>query len=477
MNKKTQSVLILGGGLTGLSAGVELSRAGWQVTVLESEPEVGGLARTFEKDGFKFDTGPHRWFTKMKFVNNWMNDIFKNDFVKVERLTRIYFDKKFFFYPMRLENLKRLGLLKSVLIFFNYVWHRVKTSIKPMKINSMEDAYISQFGPMLYRTFFKRYSEKLWGHPCSQLSGDWVSQRSRKMSLTTIIKDLFFRSKGEVVSLVDSFNYPKQGISHFSETFAQIIKDRGGQVLTNAQVVEVKKHGKRIQEVKAKVNGKTKTFKAEQFISTIPLPDFVNMVSPSLEAKVKSAASKLEFRAEVQVTLFLNKAHVIPDTWLYVHPLHLRFVRFMPMDNWSEQMNPKGKSALVFELVCDQGDETWTAKDQDLVKMVKDQFITEFKDVIGVKESDIIGSFVKRLTHEYPVYLPGYQKHLKKIKSRLYQFLNLQIAGRNGIFRYNNMDHSIAMGLYSAWNLTKSGKFDIENINTEDEYHEEKKTK
>ncbi|MBU0619002.1 FAD-dependent oxidoreductase [Patescibacteria group bacterium] len=471
---KNRSVLILGGGLCGLSAGVELSRKGWQITVLESESEVGGLARTFIKNGFHFDTGPHRWFTKIDFVDKWMNRIFAKDLVKVKRLTRIYFDQQFFYYPMRLENLRRLGVFKAVYILFDYLIHRLKTIIKPMAVQSMEDAYVEQFGPALYKTFFQRYSEKLWGRSCKELTGDFVIQRSRRMSLTTIVKDLIFKSKGKVVSLVDSFRHPKQGIGWFSQKMALLIKQNGGRVIVNSRVVALKRRAGKIISVVVQEKGRQKIYQADQIISTIPLPDLVLGLKPALVSSVLKAARQLEFRAEAQVTLFVNRTKIFPDNWIYVHPKHLSFVRFMLMDNWAPGMCPKGKTALVFELACNQGDEVWQAKDNELINLVKNQFIQEFGPLAGIAEKDIINGFVKRLTHEYPVYLPGYKEQLKTIKQVLGKITNLQIAGRNGIFRYNNMDHSIAMGLYAAWNLT-GGNYDIEAVNIEEEYHEEKK--
>lgn len=475
MDNKFPHVVILGAGLAGLSCGYELTKAGRKVTIIEKEAEVGGLAKTIKINEFSFDTGPHRWYTKNDMVNNWMLKLMDKEIIQVPRLTRIYFDKKFFNYPVQIKStLQGMGLIKTTVAVIDYLWVRVKTMFIKKPPISLEDGYISKFGNTLYKMFFKRYSEKLWGVSCKDISADWIGQRSRGFNITTVIKNAVF-PKEKIVSFVDEFSYPKQGIGRIADRLAQEIINNGGEILLNSSVESIATEKNKISNILIK-NGQTiNTIKTGEIVSTIPISELIARLSPKVNDQVLKINKILKYRDEVQVILFINKTHITPDTWVYVHPFEIPFVRFMEMDNWSKELAPNGKTAVVFEVVCNQGDKIWQKTDAELTKWISNKFIKEFK---LITETNIIGSYVHRITGEYPVYHLGYQRDVEVLKKYLSLYKNLQIAGRNGTFRYNNMDHSIEMGLYAAWNIIENErKFDIENVNIEREYLEEKKVK
>lgn len=472
MAKKNKKVVILGAGLAGLACAYELSLAGYRVTVVESEDDVGGLARTITRNGFSFDSGPHRWYSKNDMVNKWMLTLLGSEVIKVPRLTRIYFDNKFFHYPIKIKStLQGMGIFKTIMAVVDYLFIRIRNRIIKKQPVTLEEGFVAQFGWTLYRMFFKRYSEKLWGVPCSRISADWIGQRTRGFNFLTIIKDLLFKSK-KTVSFVDEFSYPEKGIGRIAAKMAEAVEKNNGQILLKSKVSGVSHRNNQIKEIFT--NGRIKII-ADEVVSTIPLSDLLKMLTPKVPQKILSVNKHLTYRDQVQVVLFINKAHITPDTWVYVHSLNLPYVRFMEMDNWSKKLSPKGTTSIVFEVTCNEGDKIWRMDDNALTEMIIKSFINEYK---LIKRTDVIGEVVHRVRKEYPVYHLGYRYDLERLKEYLKRFVNLQIAGRNGIFRYNNMDHSIEMGLYAAWNIIEGGrKFDIESVNIEREYLEEKKVK
>lgn len=473
-NKKTETVVILGAGLAGLSAGYELSKAGKKVIILEKLPVIGGLAKTISYKGFKFDTGPHRWYTKNNKIDRWMLDILGSDVIKVPRLTRIYFDGKFFYYPIRLMNtLGGIGFVRAFIAVLDYILAKINAMIYHPTLLTMEDGYINQFGKTLYETFFKRYSEKLWGQDCDQISVDWVGQRTRGLNIFTLIQDTIFKKK-DVVSLVDEFSYPQKGIGTLSDKMAATIRKHNGKILLNSEVTKINLQKNKIISVNIN-NGKKETVTGDQFISSIPLNELVMELYPAADPIIRNISSRLKYRDEILVVLLIKKANITRDTWIYIHPKEIPFMRVMEMDNWSDKLSKKGTTSLVFEIACNSGDKTWKKSNREIAESVKNAYIDEFK---AVSPKDVIGSYVYRVLKEYPVYHIDYKRDVNKLNKYLSKISNLQIVGRNGTFRYNNMDHSIEMGLYAAWNIiSKKRKYSIESVNIEREYLEEKKDK
>ncbi|MDQ3239744.1 MAG: FAD-dependent oxidoreductase [bacterium] len=502
-NTKTD-VVVLGAGLAGLSCAHELTKkSSKKVTLVEKNPYSGGLAVTLKKDNHSFDSGPHRWFTKSEEVDQWLRDLLKEELVDVNRLTRIYYKGKYYFYPLKpLNALKNLGIIASTQAISSYLWVRMqlKLGLRSSKVNNIADAYINQFGKKLYFEFFHFYTEKLWGRKTTELSGDWASQRSKGLSIWSAVKDSIIKSKN-VVSLIDKFKYPKTGFGRIAEKmeedissiegnkflFAQDVKtlnwvQNGSEMVIESIVVSHTSssdiHDKNITISNKVINGNTapisattQTLRADNFVSSIPITELVFRMEPQAPENVIQAAKTLSFRDEIQVTLMINKAHFTPDNWVYTQDRKLIFVRLMEMDSWTDGLSPNGTTSIVFELACQEGDETWTKPDSELVDMVANNYINEFH---YFEKENITGSYVHRVPKEYPVYDIGYKEKVDTIKEYISKFSNLQIIGRNGTFKYNNSDHSIQMGLYAARNIMGE-KYDLENINTDRAYQEIKK--
>ena len=475
--REDEQIVVLGAGPGGLCAAYVLTKAGRQVNVLERAPFVGGLARTIrtetEHGEFRFDIGGHRWFTKNDDLNDLFREVVADELLWVNRISRIYFDGKYVEYPLKISNaLRAMGPVVSTRAMVDFGATRLKAAVAPSTVISMEDAYIDQFGPTLYRLFFQRYSEKVWGLPCDQMSGDWVSQRSKGMSLMTAVKDAVIPSRGEVVSLIDEFMYPKGGFGRFSERMATAIEAGGNSISLDANVVKVHHEGHRVTGVTIQEHGVETLVTGSEFISSIPLTLLAKIMSPAAPAAVLAAAEQLTFRNIITVNLMLKKPQVTPDTWLYVHDRNILFGRFHEPRNWSAEMVPgPGYTSLVFEYFFSFGDTIWEMSEEALV----DRTIADLADTMGfITRDEVLGGFTVRAPRAYPAYVLGYEKHLKVVKDYIGQFDNLQIIGRYGTFRYNNTDHSIETGMLAARNLLGE-RHDLDRVNADAEYHEVKR--
>jgi protoporphyrinogen oxidase len=472
-----QSTLVMGAGPGGLCSAYVLSKAGVPTTVVERAPFVGGLARTITRDTeygqFRFDIGGHRWFTKIDELNELFREVIAEELLWVNRVSRIYFDGKYVDYPLKISNaLKAVGPVKSAQAMADYARTRAMHRINPVDIVSMEDAYIDQFGPTLYELFFQRYSEKVWGLPCDQMSGDWVTQRSKGMSLLTAVKDAVVPSKGKVVSLIDEFMYPKYGFGRLSERMAEGITRMGNEVRLGAGVTKVHREGNHVTGVTLATDNGEQFFEADNFISSIPLTILAKIIEPAAPKDVLEAADSLVFRNIVTVNVMLKRRQVTPDTWLYVHDKNILFGRFHEPKNWSAAMVPGDEfTSLVVEYFCSPGDEIWNMSEEEFVKTTVDHLVDDLK---FIDRSEVIDGFIVRAPRAYPSYVIGYEKPLEKIKAFVEQLDNLQIIGRYGTFRYNNTDHSIETGLLAAKNILGE-HHDLDQVNAEKEYHEIKR--
>ncbi|MDQ3043915.1 MAG: FAD-dependent oxidoreductase [Chloroflexota bacterium] len=469
--------VVMGAGPGGLCAAYVLGKAGHAAVVLERAPFVGGLARTIKRQTtageFKFDIGGHRWFTKSDELNALFREVVGEELLWVKRISRIYFDGRYVDYPLKISNaLKAIGPFTSAKAVIDYARTRVTHRIKPAHIESMEDAYIDQFGPTLYRLFFQRYSEKVWGLPCDKMSGDWVSQRSKGMSLITAIKDAVIPSKGKVVSLIDEFMYPRFGFGRFSERMADAIVSMGSEIQLESRVESVHRDGSRVTGIAVSTDRGTEIVRGEHYISSIPLTVLAKIMDPPAPAEVLEAADSLTFRNIITVNIVLKKRQVTNDTWLYVHDRNILFGRFHEPKNWSEAMVPgEDFTSLVVEYFCSYGDAIWNMTEEELVE----QTVKHLIDDMGfITRDEIIDGFIIRAPRAYPAYVIGYEKHLETIKRFIGQFENLQIIGRYGTFRYNNTDHSIETGLLAAKNILGE-HHDLDQVNADKEYHEIKR--
>jgi protoporphyrinogen oxidase len=469
--------LVMGAGPGGLCSAYYLSKAGKNTLVVEKAPFVGGLARTIRKQTdygeFRFDIGGHRWFTK----NDELNDIFKEvvaeELLWVNRFSRIYFDGRYVDYPLKISNaLKAIGPFTAAKAVTSYGTTRLSHRLRPEPIESMEDAYVDQYGQTLYELFFQRYSEKVWGLPCDQMSGDWVTQRTKGMSLMTAIKDAVVPSKGKVVSLIDEFMYPSGGFGRFSERMSDAITKMGNEVRLGAGVEKVHREGNKVTAVTVSNENGTERIEAAHFISSIPLTILAKIVDPPAPPDVLEAADKLTFRNVITVNLMLKKPQVTHDTWLYVHDRNILFGRFHEPKNWSPSMVPDSElTSLVVEYFCSFGDDIWNMTEEQLVAQTVKHLV---EDMGFIKPDEVIGGFTVRAPRSYPAYVIGYEEPLQKIKDFVYSLDNLQIIGRYGTFRYNNTDHSIETGLLAAKNVLGE-HHDLDQVNAEKEYHEIKR--
>ncbi|HEV2072090.1 MAG TPA: FAD-dependent oxidoreductase [Thermomicrobiales bacterium] len=472
------TTVVMGAGPAGLCSAYVLSKAGAPVTVVESAPFVGGLARTIRRQTeygeFRFDIGGHRWFTKNDELNALFQEVVDDELLWVNRISRIYFDGKFIDYPLKIGSaLTSVGPVTAARAVVDYGRARLEQKFRPKELLSMEDAYVDQYGQTLYELFFQRYSEKVWGMPCDQLSGDWVTQRTKGMSLMTAIKDAVIPSKGAVVSLIDEFMYPRDGFGRFSERMADSITDSGNEILLKHPVRRIVLDGNRVKGIEIQTENGIEIMEAENFISSIPMTVLCKITDPPAPDDVIEAANSLTFRDIITVNLMIKKRQVTNDTWLYVHDRNILFGRFHEPKNWSPAMVPNDDfTSLVVEYFCTKGDHIWNMSDEQLVNQTVKHLV---EDLHFIKPEEVIGGFTLRATKAYPVYDIGYEEPLRKMKDYIRSIENLQFIGRGGSFRYNNTDHSIETGLLAAKNILGE-HHDLENVNADDEYHEIKRS-
>jgi len=464
-----KDVIIFGAGPAGLAGAVKLVKNKKSVVVFEKGKQVGGISKTINYKGFRFDLGGHRFFTKSKEVNDLWNETLKKDFLERPRLSRMYYRNRFFAYPIKPFNaLWGLGLWESFLIFLSYL----KTKLFPYKEEKNFTQWVTnRFGDRLYRTFFKTYTEKLWGIPCEEIQAEWVAQRIKGLSMRSAIKNALFPDKrGKIKTLIDKFKYPKYGPGMMYEKMEENIKKIGGEVLKEREVKKVMHEDFEVKSVVVKDKEKEEEYEADHFLSSMPINELVKRLSPKPSDKVLRAADGLTYRSLITISVILKSKSPFPDTWIYIHSPEAKMARIQNFKRWSPYMSPdNSKTPLGLEYFCSEGDELWNMEDEDLIKLGMKEL-----EIIGLgRKKDFIDGFVARTPKTYPVYDANYPRNMRIIKDYLNKFKNLQPIGRYGMFKYNNMDHSILTGLYSAENIL--GKdHDIWQVNADEEYHEEK---
>jgi protoporphyrinogen oxidase len=463
-------VVILGAGPAGLAAGHELTANGARVTVLERNDHVGGLCRTVKYKGYKFDLGGHRWFTKNEDLNRWFRRLMGDEIVMVNRVSRIYYGGKYFFYPIVFTDvLRQSGVFTILHAGLAFLWSALKHSVITRPPANMKEAYVLQFGAKLYDMFFRRYSEKVWGRPCEELSADWVSQRSRGFSIWTLVRESLLGNSRQVTSLIDSFMYPRDGYMRITERMAEDIRKQGNDVLLNARVTGIVYRGPRDLEVTYQRNGEERKIRANAVVSTMPLGLLVQMLTPVCDPAVREAARALEFRDLITVNAIFKRKQVSPDTWLYVQDEEVLFGRLHEPKNWSPAMVPDDEhTSVVLECFCSRDDAIWRMTDEQIVQRCLKDLAESLQ---FVRPEEFVDAAVVRTTHAYPVYDLEYARKLDTIKSFLKAFDGLHIVGRGGTFRYNNADHSIEMGLLLGRSIL-GYEVDHLAVNSEPEYHE-----
>ena len=472
-HRPPRKVAVLGGGPAGLAAARELSAAGVHVVVLERAPWVGGLSLTWEHRGFRFDLGGHRWFTKKDWLQEWFLELMEGELVTVDRISRIYFSGRYFRYPIGLLNVVRnVGPITSMHAVWSYLVSQLRLWLRPQPIENIEEAYVAQFGIKLYQMFFKRYTEKVWGRDCTELSADWVTQRTKGLSVWETARNAVVRPKdAKMESLVDQFLYPRLGYQRISDRMREDVEALGGSVLLESTVIGVAVNDENVTVRYRGSDGSEHEIEADHAISTIPLGRLARILTPEASSEVVDAAKSLEFRSVITVNVLLDREQVTPDTWVYIHEPKIEFARIHEPRNWSPAMAPAGKTSICAEWFCSVGDETWRLSDEELL----DRTVRHLVEDLGFIESDeVIDGFVLRARHAYPVYSLDYAARIGVIKRHLSRHEDrISIAGRGGTFRYNNADHSVETGILVARNLLGAAH-DVDAVNLEQEYHEEK---
>jgi protoporphyrinogen oxidase len=467
-------VVIIGAGPAGLTAAYVLSKAGMQSIVLEKDQMVGGLARTVNYKGYYFDTGGHRFFTKVESVENIWKEVLGEDLLHCNRISRIYYDKKFFYYPLRpLNALLGLGLWNSILVLFSYL----RSQLFPSKEEETLEQWVSnRFGKRLFKIFFKTYTEKVWGISCNEIKAEWAAQRIKGLSLMTALKEAILKDQNRhkdkkelVKTLIDEFDYPKFGPGMMWQRLVEIIHRTGSQVYLGNEVEGIRWSGNKVEALEVKRNGQVVIISGSDFISSMPIREVLQKFKPQVPKEVLTAANDLKYRDFLTVALIIKKPQLFPDTWIYVHDPDVKVGRIQNFKNWSPFMVPDpGQTCLGLEYFCYEGDELWNMTDDELIELGKREL--EILDLAN--KNDVQEGTVVRMSKAYPIYDLTYRKSLEVVRQFLKQFDNLQMVGRNGMHKYNNQDHSMLTAMLSAENIL-GANHDLWAINVEQEYHEE----
>lgn len=447
-------VIIFGAGPAGLTAAHALLERKTTPYIIEKENKVGGAARTETYKGFLFDIGGHRFYTKFREVEQLWEKMLPNDFPSIARRSRIYYQDRFYNYPLELINtLQNLGLLESIFIFVSYLKARISPS---PRIETFEEWIIHRFGRRLYETFFQRYTEKVWGISCRDLRADWAEQRIRGLSLHSVVIDLL-RGSNSIKTLIREFNYPILGSGFMWERFQEEVERQGGRIQFNTRILSLDAQRDTIREAHVQIEKTTSSITGKHFISTIPLKELIGRINPSPPLEILEASRRLKNRAFIQVGLIVKGNPLFPDQWLYIHYPGVKVARIQNFRNWSSAMIPDPeKTSLGMEYFCDAGDDFWNKPDQELIELAK----YELEKINLAQAAEVVDGVVFRQTNAYPVYDPDYRQQIKLIRGYLSKYVNLQTIGRNGIHQYNNMDHSMLMALRAVENMF-GGKMDL----------------
>ncbi len=458
--------VIIGAGPAGLTAGYELAARNAQpILLLEKADKVGGVARTETYRDYYFDIGGHRFFTKVEPLQQLWQELLGDRFITVDRLSRIYYEDRFFNYPISLPNtLVNMGISESILVLLSFL----KAQIKPSRQEETFETWVTnRFGHRLYEKFFKTYTEKVWGIPCNEIRSDWAAQRIRGLSLTTAVANSLFGSN-HVKSLIGQFHYPTLGPGLMWQQMEQVINQRGGHIRFGAEVVKLARDGHRIQSVEIQTRAGHSTCSADDFISSMPISDLVKRLHPPPPVEILNAARGLKYRAFIIVCLIVDETFLFEDNWIYIHAPRVKVGRIQNYKNWSKAMVPdQSTTSLGMEYFCSEGDEIWSSPDADLIALATE----ELAQLKLATKNQILDGVVFRQPKAYPVYDGAYRKQLEEIRHYLAGIDNLQTIGRNGMHRYNNMDHSMLTGLLAAKNLLGE-HHDLWSINARQEYAE-----
>ncbi len=464
------ATVVIGAGPAGLTAALQLASRGHPPVVLEADDVVGGISRTVERNGWRFDIGGHRFFTKVSEVEAlWRALLPGDDFMTRPRMSRIYYGGRFYDYPLKPANaLRNLGLRESMLCGASYAAARLR---RARDVSTFEGWVSSRFGQRLYRTFFKTYTEKVWGVPASSLPADWAAQRIKNLSLgKAVLNGLSPRRQTNVTSLIEEFLYPRLGPGMMWEACRDAAVEHGTQLHLNSPVVSVARDD---QGVRAVRTGRGAEFPCDAVVSSMPIGHLVHAMSPAAPGDVLDAAKALRHRDFMTVALVVPESAGFPDNWIYVHSPGVRLGRVQNFGSWSPHMVKPGWTCLGLEYFVNQGDDLWSMDDADLV-----DFAAAEMHAIGLLEPGVVREgFVTRTPMAYPVYDAAYADNLAAVRAWLETAVpNAHPVGRNGMHRYNNQDHSMLTAMLAVENILDGAGHDLWKVNVDAEYHEEGST-
>jgi protoporphyrinogen oxidase len=457
--------LVLGGGPAGLTAGYLLAKKGRRVVVLESQSQVGGLAKTVEIDGYRFDLGGHRFFTKAREVDDLWHEVMREEFLLRPRMSRIYWNGKFLDYPLSgTDVIRKLGPVELTRAFLSYLW----AAIRPKGREDTFEQWVSnRFGRRLFDLFFRSYTEKVWGVPTSEIRAEWAAQRIKGLSFFSAAKAAFFGNRGnKVKSLISEFHYPRFGPGQMWDTMTEEIEQLGGEVRTDSPVTAVRFDGARVVEVEAA----GEIFRPAQVISSLPLRAIAGVADPAPPPEVLEAARGLRYRDFLTVALVLDGEDLFPDNWIYIHEPGVRVGRIQNYRSWSPWMVPDASKACVgLEYFCFKGDELWNMPDDELVELATRELVE-----LGLASPDKVErGYAVRVPKAYPMYDADYAERVERIRAWVEGLTNLQQVGRNGLHRYNNSDHSMLTAMRAVDNIVQGTRHDLWAVNAESVYLEE----
>jgi protoporphyrinogen oxidase len=430
---------------------------------LEQDAVVGGLARTVEYKGFRFDIGGHRFYTKVSLVQQIWRDVLGDDLLTCKRLSRIYYKSRFFQYPLEpFDAIRGLGLTEALRCALSFVRGQLFPTLPERDFATWVS---NRFGRRLFETFFESFTEKVWGMQCRNIAAEWAAQRIQGLSLWSLLRDaLLQRSDKHTKTLIKEFQYPRLGPGMLWSRMKEIVEQRGVPVILNAPVESVQWREGKVVSVQA--GGKT--YHGSHFISSIPIRELIEKLNPAAPPPLMTAADKFHYRDFLTVALMVRGRNLFPDNWIYVHDPRVTAGRVQNYGNWSPEMTPDPElTCLGVEYFCNITDAIWSAPDEHLISLAK----REITQLGLVREHDVIDAAVVRMPKAYPVYDSGYQYGLATVREFLATVPNLQLVGRNGMHRYNNQDHSMLTAILAARNVA-GAQFDLWNLSVDRDYLE-----
>ena len=467
----SKRVAIIGAGPAGLTAAYLLAKGNQEVVVFEKDPQyVGGISRTESYNGYHFDIGGHRFFSKSKEVEDFWTEILGDEMLERPRSSRIYYNNHFFSYPLvAFEALRKLGIFESALCVLSYL----KAKVFPVKNpTNFEEWVTNQFGKRLFNIFFKTYTEKVWGIPCNEISADWAAQRIKGLSLSSAIFNALFKPNKKatdkvIKTLIDSFRYPKQGPGMMWEACAEKSKAMGVTLHMNCGVQKIE-YTNNSWTVQTTSQGNVTGF--DYVLSTAPMRELVANVLPAFPAAVAANAAALGYRDFLTVVLICKDEDAFSDNWIYIHDPKVKVGRVQNFKSWSPFMVPDPSMACYgLEYFCFEGDGLWTSSNADLIELGK----KEIEKIGLTKASAVVDGYVVRQPKAYPVYDQFYKVRVDSVRDALANYPGLYLIGRNGMHKYNNQDHSMMTAMLAAKNII-AGKevYNLWDVNEDAEYHE-----